>query len=92
MTPEERRERKRKQDREAYLRGRERGYVRPYRPRKSEPQSSAGQVTPHHIVPAAVLEERDRAFAAALELSLSSILMGDPVPGRRAIDKRESSQ
>ena len=46
-----------------------------------EPKRNAGP-------PNAVLIERDRA--TSVEVSLTAAVMGDPLPGRSALDKRRS--
>ena len=43
-------------------------------------------VVPKPIIPPEVQEERDRAYLA--EVPLSVTLMGDPLPGRSALDKK----
>ena len=50
----------------------------------------------HHVkafyVPAAVLAERDAIRAAADLRDLTGDLMGDPVPGRSALDRKRAAE
>jgi hypothetical protein len=87
LTDEQRRERKRAQYRAGYLRWVARGgnEERNQKRRRSQIHYDwAGRQEP----PAHVLAERDRVYAA--ECDPISVLLGDPLPGRRAIDHREN--
>ena len=88
LTDDERRERKRLQDRASYLRQRASGYKRPYRPRKQKYLSSRDHILPRDEPSPEAVAEWHRALAAPRDIT--SILMGDPPLGRRAIDHREN--
>jgi hypothetical protein len=42
--------------------------------------------------PPAVIEERDRALAADAELSPGALHLGDPLPGRSALARRDAAR
>lgn len=87
LTPEQRRERKRAQYRASYLRWVDRGanVERNQKRRRNQTHEAwGGRADP----PAHVLAERDRVFA--LPPDPIAVLLGDPPPGRRAIDRRVS--
>jgi hypothetical protein len=87
LTDEERRERKRAQYRAGYLRWVARG-GNEERNQKRRRNQTHYEWTGRQEPPAHVLAERDRVYAAGRDLT--AILLGDPLPGRRAIDHKEN--
>jgi hypothetical protein len=82
LTDEQRRERKRAQDKAAYDR------YRAHHGLRDRSQTGFVLVIFDRPPPAHVIEERDRVRAAD-HRDLTATLMGDPPPGRRAIDRKE---
>jgi hypothetical protein len=79
-TEEDRREAKRLQDREAHKRRKERGEYSFKRPHHRRMLSDTSP--PDHVI-----DERDNAIRAKMEMDFTAIFMGDPPPGRRACDR-----
>jgi hypothetical protein len=71
------------------LRQRRREINRASRLRGLEEQKAAGWVPYSRDPPPHVIAERDRVFAGDRR-NLTATLLGDPLPGRRAIDHREN--
>lgn len=84
ITDDERRERKRAQDRAAHVRRKERGEYFISHGRNDRSESRKDTRPPDHV-----LAERDNAIRSKMEMDFTSIFNGDPLPGRRAIDRRE---
>jgi hypothetical protein len=71
------------------LRQRRRELNRASHARMLEEQKATGWMPYSRDPPPHVIEERDRVFAGDRR-DLTATLLGDPLPGRRAIDHRES--
>lgn len=79
FTPEQRRERLRVQAHEAHLRRKERNRL------LREAFPLIGPVFPAPTPPEEVLAERDRVFSAPC--TIGQMLLGEPMPGRSALDR-----
>lgn len=66
--------------------GKKRAYWHEYRKNYQSAGAVRNIIGHSPTVPAECMEERERALAAPM--SLTALLMGDPAPGRSALDKR----
>jgi len=62
--------------------------VKPWSPAERAARHSIFAGAPRPTIPVAVLEDRDRR--AACELTANMLVLGDPPPGRSALDQRSS--
>jgi hypothetical protein len=67
-----------------------RGYMRAYHLRMGHTTGTMGKrLAEDERPPSHVWSERDRAIAASIRMSLTAKIMGDPLPGRSALERDE---